>query len=92
MRFLRKISMIKWCDVMEHKFTNISICKYFNNIRTIESQIAQRRLTFLGKISRLPSLKIPSRLIPAFFFIKIHLGRPNYTIRHSLLNDIKKNS
>ena len=54
---------------MENKSTNILIRKSFNNIRTIDSQIA-KRLTFLGKIIRLPSFKIPSSLIPAYCSIK----------------------
>ena len=74
---------------MENKSTNISIRKSFNNIRTIDSQIA-KRLTFLGKIIILPSFKIPSSLIPAYCSIKKSLGRPSYTIRPSMVNDIKK--
>ena len=75
---------------MENKITNISIRKSFNNIRTIDSQITKRRLIFLGKIIILPGLKIPSRLISAYCSIKRPLGRPNYTIIHSMLNDIRK--
>ena len=90
MKFLRRMLMIKWCDVMEKKITNISIRESCNNIRTIESQIVKRRLTFLGKNIRLPSFKIPSRLISAYCSIKILLGRPNYNVRYFMLNDIKK--
>ena len=86
MRCLRRILKIKWCDVLENKITNISIRKSFNNIRTINFQITKRRLTFLGKIIRLPRLKVPSRLISACCSTKRPLGRPNYTIRHTMLN------
>ena len=75
---------------MEKNITNISIRESFNNIRTIKLQIVKRRLTFLGKIIRLPSFKIPSRLISAYCSIKILLGRPNYTVRYFMLNDITK--
>ena len=90
MRSLRRILKIKWSDVMEEKITNVSVRKNFNNIRNIDSLIAKRRFLFLGKIMRLPTTKIPSRLISTFFPNKRPLGRPNYTIRHSMLNDIKK--
>ena len=78
MRSLRKILKIKW-----------SVRKKFNNIRNIDSLIAKRRLIFLGKIIRLPKLKNPSRLTFAFYPNTRPLGRPNFTIRHSMLNDIK---
>ena len=69
MRCLCRILKIKWCDVMENKITHILVNKYFNNIRTIESQIMKRRLIFRGKNIRLPSFKIPSRLISVFYSI-----------------------
>ena len=90
MRCLRRILKIKWCDVMENKISNLLILKYFNNSRTIESQIVKRWLTFVGEIMRLPSLKIPSRLISTYCSSKRPVGRPNYTVRHSMLNHIKK--
>ena len=90
MRCLCRILKIKWCDVMENKITHILVNKYFNNIRTIESQIMKRRLIFRGKNIRLPSFKIPSRLISVFYSIKRPLGRPNYTVKYSILIDIKK--
>ena len=75
---------------MEEKTTNISVRKNFNNIRNIDSLIAKRKLIFLGKIIRLPSSKISLRLISAFCPNTRLQGRPNFTIRHSILNDIKK--
>ena len=74
---------------MEEKTTNISVRKNFNNIRNIDSLIAKRKLIFLGKIIRLPSSKISLRLISAFCPNTRLQGRPNFTIRHSLLNDLK---
>jgi len=90
MRCLRRILNIKWSGVIDKKITNISVRKNFNNIRNIESLIAKRRLIFLGKIIRLPKSKIPSRLISASCSNPRPVGRTNYTIRHSMLNDIKK--
>ena len=90
MRCVRRILKIKWCDVVENKITNISVCNFFNNISTIEYQIVKRRLNFLGKIIRLTSFKIPSGLLSIFYSIKRSLGRPKYTVRHSMLNGIKK--
>ena len=72
MRSLRRILKITWSDVMEEKIINISVRKNFNNIRNVDSLIAKRRLLFLGKIIRLPSTKIPSRLISAFCPKKNH--------------------
>ena len=77
-----EILKIKWSDVMEEKMTNVSVLKNFNNIRNINSLITKRRLIFLGKIIRLPSLKFPSRLISAFCPNSRPLGRPNFMIRH----------
>ena len=90
MRCLRRILNIKWSDVIDEKITNVSVRKSFNNIRNIDSLIAKRRLIFLGKIIRLPKSKIPSRLISASCTNPRPVGRPNYTIRHSMLNNIKK--
>ena len=90
MRCLRRILNIKWSDVIDEKITNVSVRKSFNNIRNIDSLIAKRRLIFLGKIIRLPKSKIPSRLISASCTNPRPVGIPNYTIRHSMLNDIKK--
>ena len=89
---MRSLRILKrtWSDVMEEKIINISVRKNFNNVRNIDSLIAKRRLLFLGKIIRLPSSKISSRLIFAFWPNTSPLGRPNFTIRHSMLNDIKK--
>ena len=75
---------------MENKFTNITIRKSFNNTRTIDSQITKRRLIFLRKIIRLPSLKVPFRLIFVYCSIGRPIRRPNYTIRPSMLNDARK--
>ena len=75
---------------MEEKISNVSVRKNFNSIKNIDSLIAKRRLIFLGKIIRLPSSKIPSRLIFAFCPNTRPLGRPNFTISHSMLNDLKK--
>ena len=78
MRCVRRILKIKWCDVVENKITNISVCNFFNNISTIKYQIVKRRLNFLGKIIRLTSFKIPSKLLSTFYSIKRSLGRPTY--------------
>ena len=75
---------------MEEKISNVSVRKNFNSIRNIDSLIAKKRLFFLGKIIRIPSSKIPSRLISAFCSNTRPQEIPNFTIRHSMLNDIKK--
>ena len=90
MRSLRRILQIKWSDVIEDKITNVSVPKNFNNIKNIECLIAKRRLIALGKIIRLSSSKIPSRLISVFYPNTRPQGRPNFTIRYSMLDDIKK--
>ena len=87
-RCLLRIVKIEWSDVIDEKINNISVRNNFNNIRNIESLISRRRLIFLGKIIRLPKFKIPSRMISASCSNPRPVGRPNYTIRHSMLNDI----
>ena len=90
MRRLRRILQIKGYDVIDEKITNVSVRKNFNNSRNIESIIVKRRLIDLGKIIRLPNSKIPSRLVSTFSLNTRPQGRPNFRIRHSILNDIKK--
>ena len=50
--------------------------KRFNNIKSVELQIAKRRLTFLGKIIRMTNDKMPARLLSAVWQGKRPLGRP----------------
>ena len=38
----------------------------------------------------MPCKKIPARLISDFLYKKIPRGRPNTTVRHSILDDIRK--
>ena len=74
----------------DEKISNVLVKKRFNNIKIAELQIAKRRLTFLGKIIRIPNNKIPARLLSAVCQGKRPLGRPNTTTRHSMLKDIGK--
>ena len=57
----------------------------------IEIQIAKRRLHFVGRIVRRSHNKVPARLISAWIKKTRPIGRPNISIDHSILNDIKKN-
>ena len=56
-------------------------------MRKIESQIVKRRLNFMGEFINEPRDKIPFRLISAFYNKKCRLGRPNYTVKHSMMKD-----
>ena len=52
--------------------------------------MTKSRLTFVGRIIRMPNSKIPARLISTTCDGNRPLVRLNFTIRHSILNDIKK--
>ena len=52
--------------------------------------MTKSRLTFVGRIIRMPNSKIPVRLISATYDGNRPLVRLNFTIIHSILNDIKK--
>ena len=90
MRCIRSILGISSDNVRDEKITNVQVRKRFHNIKNIELQITKRRLTFLGKIIRMPNDKIPARLLSAVCEGKRPIGRPNITTRHSMLKDIEK--
>ena len=64
--------------------------KKFNNINSIDSIIARRRLISLTRLIRMPCKNLPTRLISDFCKKKRSPGRSNYTLRNSLINDIRK--
>ena len=72
----------------DEKIYNVQVRKRFNNNKNFELQIAKRRLTFLGKIIRIPNNKIPARLLSVVCQGKGPLERPNTTTRYSILKDI----
>ena len=87
LRCLKKILGISWDNVRDKKISNVQGRKRFNNIKNFELQIAKRRLTFLGKIIRMPNNKIPAILLSVVCQGKGLLERPNTTTRHSILKD-----
>ena len=74
----------------EENISNVQVRKRFNNIKSAELQIVKRRLSFLGKIIRIPNDKIPARLLSAVCQGKRPLRRPNTTTSNSMLKDIGK--
>ena len=90
MRCLRRILGIKRSDVVDNKISKKNVRTSFNNIRKVQSVLAKRHSNFVGKIIRMPCKKIPARLISAFLYKKIPRGRPNNTVRHFILDDIRK--
>ena len=65
MRCIRRILGISWDNVRDENITNVQVRKRYHNIKNVEIQIAKRRLTFLGKITRMPNNKIFARLLSA---------------------------
>ena len=57
MRCIRRILGVRLDNVREEKISNAQVSKIFNNTKSVELQIAKRRLTFLGKIIRMPNDK-----------------------------------
>ena len=91
MRSIRRILRIKWSEVMEDRIRNSKVRRMFYNINTVEIQMAKRRLAFIGRVVRMDKNKVPGRLISAWIGEKKRpIGRPNQSLRISLLNDIKK--
>ena len=93
MRSIRRILRTKWSEVMEDRVRNSKVRRMFYNINTVEIQMAKRRLTFIGRVVRMDKNKVPGRLISAWIGGKKRpIGRPNQSLRISLLNDIKNHS
>ena len=90
LRCIRRVLGISRNNVRDEKIYNVQVRKKFNNIKSVELQIAKRRLTFLGKIIRMNNDKIPARLLSIVCQGKRPLGRLNTTTRHSMLKDIEK--
>ena len=57
LRCIRRILGISWDNIKEENISNVQVRKRFNNIKSIELQLAKIRLTFLGKIIRIPNDK-----------------------------------
>ena len=57
------------------RYLTYKLGKKFNNIKTVEMQIAKRRLTFLGKIIRMNNDKIPAQLLSAVCQSKSYVER-----------------
>ena len=89
LRSIRRILGISWDNVRDEMISNVQVRKRFNNIKSVELQIAKRRLTFLGKIIRMNNDKIPARLLSVVCQGKRPLGRPNTTTIHSMLKDVE---
>ena len=58
MRYLRRISKIRWVDVREERITNKSVRLNCFDVKNIEIQIAKRRLHFVGRIVRMSDEKV----------------------------------
>ena len=65
-RNIRKILKIDIAQVIDERITNISIRERFFNIPMIRNQIAQRKLTFIGKVLRNSDDQIPTQLLTAW--------------------------
>ena len=81
---------IRLDDVREERITNKSVRLKSFDITNIEIQIAKRRLHFVGRIVRVSDDKVPVRLISAWIKKTRPICRPNLSIDHSILNDIRK--
>ena len=91
MRHLRRILKIGRDNVREQRIGKSHVRKRSLNIETIENIIAKRRLIFVGKIIRIPRRCVLTKLFSTFQREKRLLGRTNFTVRHSFINDIEKN-
>ena len=65
-RNIRKILGITITQVIDERITNESVRTRFFNIPTIRNQIAQRQLTFIGKVVRNKDDQIPTQLLTAW--------------------------
>jgi len=69
--------------MIDDRIKNSTVRSKFNNIKTIELQIAKRKLSFIGRVVRMGQSEMPGRLLSAW------IGKKK-TLKLSLLNDIKK--
>ena len=63
---IRKILGITITQVIDERITNESVRTRFFNIPTIRNQIAQQKLTFIGKVVRNKDDQIPTQLLTAW--------------------------
>ena len=65
-RNIRKILGITITQVIDKRITNGSVRTRFFNIPTIRNKIAQRQLTFIGKVVRNKDDQIPTQVLTAW--------------------------
>ena len=65
-RNIQKILDITITRVINKRIMNGLVCTRFFNIPTIRNQIAQRQLTFIGKVVRNKDNQIPNQLLTAW--------------------------
>ena len=78
--------------MVDDKILNKYVRTSFNNIRKAKLLITKKRLLFIGRIIRILFKKISTRLISAFLYKNIPRRKTNNTVRHYILDDIKKYS
>ena len=75
-RSTRKILRIDITQVIDERITNGSIRTRFFSIPTIRDQIAQRQLTFIGKVVQNKDNQLPTQLLTAWCNNKRKRGDP----------------
>ena len=86
---IRKILWINITQVIDERITNGSIRNRFFSIPTIRKQIAQRQLTFIGKVVRNKDNQLPKQLLTAWCNNKWKRGAPIQNNKKNLAQNIR---
>ena len=86
---IRKILSIDITQVMDERITNGSIRNRFFSIPTIRKKIAQRQLTFIGKVVRNKDNQLPTQLLTAWCNKKRKRGAPLQNNKKNLAQNIR---
>ena len=88
-RGIRKILRITTTQLIDERITNGSIRTRFFSIPTIRNQIAQRQLTFIGKVVRNKDNQLPTQLLTAWCNNKRKRGAPLQNNKKNLAQNIR---
>ena len=88
-RGIRKFLRIDTTQVIDERITNGSVRTRFFSIPTIRNQIAQRQLTFIGKVVRNRDDQLPTQLLTAWCNNKRKRGAPLQNNKKNLAQNIR---
>jgi hypothetical protein len=88
-RSLRTILNINMFEVEEQRITNTEVRKRAN-VPDILIFLTRRNLRWIGKIARMPMNRLPRRLLAAWVQNKRKAGRPQNTLRNTMIDSLQQ--